>query len=327
MGLGLFTLCDAFPKTKAPLQRLGLRTSKEWIGDRVVTAQMPDGRGLKLASAGTNYLSFELFWRGTGYYEPITTMVLEQLLQPNDTFYDVGANVGFYSLVLSVMHSGLRVIAFEPNPKTFKLLDRNVRANRLREITCVPVAVSDSNDGAVLHLSQSDMSASLDRHFDSRVTASFDVPTTTLDSYVTITPPRGRVVIKVDVEGHEVAFFAGARETITRLVPDIVTEVVVNCAHIPYAWLRECGYRFYSITNRGLVESELLTPVVYGPYAFYNYLLSSRNPVEIKQLFEQIRPRVESLPLAQTSKNVGPEMIKTLRTRGSRSSAPVDVQR
>src|SRR5437899_2225878 len=65
IGKALLTFCDCFPRAKPSLRKFGLRTKKEWVGDRVVRAQMPDGKSLKLASVSKNYLSFELFWRGT----------------------------------------------------------------------------------------------------------------------------------------------------------------------------------------------------------------------------------------------------------------------
>src|SRR5438094_957585 len=93
-GRGLLRLCDSFPLLKPLLKEWGLRTKKEWFDRRVVRVQLPDGQSFKLASVNENYLSFELFWRGAQYYEPITTLVLRNLVGPGDTFIDVGANVG-----------------------------------------------------------------------------------------------------------------------------------------------------------------------------------------------------------------------------------------
>ena len=65
IGRRLLNFCDRFPQTKPFLRRAGLRTKKEWFGDRVVRVQLPDGKSFKLAGVSENYLSFELFWRGT----------------------------------------------------------------------------------------------------------------------------------------------------------------------------------------------------------------------------------------------------------------------
>ena len=318
-GQALLTLCDIVPRTKPLLRRLGLRTKKEWFGDRVVHAQMPDGKSVKLASVGENYLSFELFWRGTEYYEPITTLILQELVRPGDTFMDIGANIGFYSLILSVSRPGLTVIALEPNPKAHALLKANAAANRFSQIRCEPLAISDTDGTARLHLSASDMSASLHRDFDGHPTDAIDVRTTSLDNYLTHTPIKGRLVIKVDVEGHEAAFFAGAWRTLAALRPDIIAEVAVDYGDDTMTLLRDAGYHFYSITDCGLVESRTLTPVSREPFVFLNYLLTCRPAHEVAKLFDGIRGRVARIDLRQTSKCLDAASLRDFKAREARA--------
>jgi len=319
IGKALLTFCDCFPRAKASLRKFGLRTRKEWIGAGVVRAQMPDGKSLKLASASQNYLSFELFWRGTEYYEPITTLVLQELVRPGDTFLDAGANIGFYSLVLSISQPGLQVIAFEPNPKAHELLKANAAANQLWQIVCAPLALSDTTGTARLHLSASDMSASLRRDFDFHPTDTVEVRTTTLDNYLLHAQTQGRLAIKVDVEGHEAAFFRGARRTLASRQPDIVAEVAVDYGEETVSLLREAGYRFYPITDRGLFESRTLTPLVREPFVFLNYLLTCRPAGEVAALFDEIRERVERIDLKQTSKYLDPASLIEFKAREARA--------
>ncbi len=333
IGKTLLTFCDSFPQAKPSLRKFGLRTRKEWFGDRVVRAQMPDGKSLKLASVSKNYLSFELFWRGTEYYEPITTLVLQELVRPGDAFMDVGANIGFYSLILSVSRPGLKVIAFEPNPKAHELLKANAAANHLGQIVCAPLAMSDTTGTARLHLSASDMSASLRPDFDFHPTGAVPVQTTTLDDFLAraptvvgqcfqpVTPdrqdacPTTRLVIKVDVEGHEAAFFTGARRTLAALRPDIVAEVAVDHGDETLSLLREAGYRFFPITDRGLFESETLTPVIREPFVFLNYLLTCKPAGAVAELFGHIRERVERIDLKQTSKCLDTASLSEFKAR------------
>jgi FkbM family methyltransferase len=282
---------------------------------------MPDGKSLKLASVSQNYLSFELFWRGTEYYEPITTLVLQELARPGDTFMDVGANIGFYSLILSIKRAGLKVIAFEPNPKAHELLKANAAANHLWQIVCAPLALSDTTGTARLHLSASDMSASLRRDFDSHPTDSVEVRTTTLDDYLLHAQTQGRLVIKVDVVGHEAAFFRGARRTLAARQPDIVAEVAVTYGDETLSLLRGAGYRFFQITDRGLFESGTLTPVVREPFVFLNYLLTCKPPGHGAALFDRIRERVEQIDLGQTSKCLDAASLAEFKAREARARA------
>jgi FkbM family methyltransferase len=318
VGKTLLAFCNRFPRTKPRLRPLGLRTRKEWFGRRAVRVQMPEGRSFRLASVSRNYLSFELFWRGTEYYEPITTLVLQELVGAGDTFIDVGANIGFYSLVLSVSRPGLQVVAFEPNPKAHELLKANAAANDLRQICCAPLAISDTTGTARLHLSASDMSASLRRDFDFHPADTVAVRTTTLDDYLRHAETRGRLVIKVDVEGHEAAFFRGARRTLASRQPDIVAEVAVGYGDDTLALLRGAGYRFFPITDRGLCESGTLVPVVREPFVFLNYLLTCKPAGEVAALFDRIRERVARIDLKQTSKCLDAASLREFQAREGR---------
>ena len=79
-----------------------------------------------------------------GIWEPELTAWIESRLCPGDTFIDVGANIGYYSLLASrrVGSTG-RVIAIEASPAIFGQLQENVSRNRLDNVRAVNVAVSD----------------------------------------------------------------------------------------------------------------------------------------------------------------------------------------
>lgn len=299
-------IAERSPWLRPWLKPIGLRTWNYWSDESVRTVCLPDGQRLRVA--GRNYLEFELFWKGTGYYEPITTAVLHALLGPRDTFVDVGANVGFYTLVLSAGRRGLRVAAFEPNPRNFALLRRNVQLNGFAAVRCEPMALSDRVGEAPLFLSRSAMSASLVPEFDDAMDGTaVTVGVSTLDAYLAKNPPTGRLVLKADVEGHEAAFFRGASETLERWRPDIVTEVTMPLDAASVTRFRELGYWFYPITDRGFRPAGELRPVVRGEFVFLNCLLSVKPPVRAAELFSRIAPQVQRLDLRQTSKHLTPE--------------------
>ena len=82
-----------------------------------------------------------LFYRGM--MDPLETQLVQELVRSGDTVIDIGANVGYYTLLFSelVGETG-RVIAFEPDPNNFALLERNVLGNGCRNVTLVPKAVA-----------------------------------------------------------------------------------------------------------------------------------------------------------------------------------------
>src|SRR5438270_2664282 len=149
------------------------------------------------------------------------------------------------------------------------------------------------------------MSASLLRDFQkdlNPVRGSVSVRTATLDSYVR---PQGlgtSMVIKIDVEGHEKAVLEGAQSTISNIRPDVVIEVLENFEPSLLELFRTQGYRFYKITHRGLIESEMVTLIKIGDFFFFNYLFTRRPRGQINEISEKIRQRAGSINLYQTSK-------------------------
>ncbi len=314
IGRLLLGICERFPTVKPLVKRWGLRTSQEWFHENPVSVQIPGGRSLKLAGLTENYLTFELFWRGLEYYEPITMLVTRELASRGGTFLDVGANIGTYTLVLAACEPKLKVTAFEPNPKAYGLLRANVRLNGLSSVTCEQAAVSDHEGVAVLYLCASDMSASLEPDFET-TTARDTVTLTSLDSYLALHDLPGPLLLKVDVEGHESVFFRGALQVLEKRAPDIICEITGPLDPDVSASLRERGYRFYQITDQGLLEASELNLNVRGSFLFLNYLLSTAPEPVIHGIFRAIEPKVRKINLKNTSKYVAPEMIRRLRAR------------
>jgi FkbM family methyltransferase len=79
-----------------------------------------------------------------GQWEPHLTSWLAGRLAPGDTFIDVGANVGYFSLLASkVVGKSGRIVAIEVSPKTFALLQSNLALNHARNVRAVNMAVTD----------------------------------------------------------------------------------------------------------------------------------------------------------------------------------------
>jgi hypothetical protein len=187
-------------------------------------------------------------------------------------------------------------------------------------VICVPQAMSDHEGVGKLYLSKSDMSASLCPDFENSAGVQVDVPTTTLDAYLSRHPTEGRLLIKVDVEGHEAAFFRGAARTLEAARPDIITEVTCGYDAAIIGWLRHLGYQFYKITDEGLLPAPVLEPVVRGRFVFLNYLLSTKSPAEAAELFARIKPAVSRLDLRKTSKYLTQDAVDKFTARSAELS-------
>jgi FkbM family methyltransferase len=177
--------------------------------------------GLKLALDRADTSVSEVMIRDHAY-EPEVTSVLKQILRPGMTFLDVGANLGYYTLLGArlVGPSG-RVIGVEPNSENFRLILRSLELNDFSNVTLLPLALAEETGWAyfVNYLgSNGGLSESLPQ--DSIHGWGQIVPTLRGDSIV-----KGPVdVIKVDVEGAEGRVMTGLASLVEDCRPVIVTE-------------------------------------------------------------------------------------------------------
>lgn len=309
LGRFAISLAGRTPQARRFLAPIGLRCSQDSFGDRIVEIPRPEGRPLRLTRLDDCYLAFQLFWRGIDFYEPITRALIKELIRPGGTFMDLGAHVGFFSLHAGLSAVDTRIISFEPNPKNFEILKANMAANNLPNIVCEPIAVSDRTGSAALYLTESDMSASLMRDFQSEDTVQvgqIEVPTTTLDAYLETHPVKDPLLIKVDIEGHEGAFFRGAIQTLATRKPDIILEVLYDQDPGLVTQLKSLGYHFYPITDEGLVEMDAPKLVKRFPLLFMNHLLSVRPKSDLTGIFNRAREATRHINLLQTSKHFPP---------------------
>jgi FkbM family methyltransferase len=147
-----------------------------------------------------------------GSYEEQTTRLVREVLKEGMTVLDLGANVGYYTLLAArqVGETG-RVFAFEPWHESFSLLQRNVKANGFNNIVPVAKAVSNRCGKQRLFLDNDPASRSLEEEDAGKNWVETEV--TTVDEFV-----RERNIsvdlIKMDVEGSEMKVLEAMTETI-----------------------------------------------------------------------------------------------------------------
>lgn len=136
-----------------------------------------------------------------------------------DVIYDVGANRGAYALSLGTRHPGSTVFAFEPNPRVYDFLRKNVRANPpVEKLLCFELALGAETGEAVLYDSLEPTLGSMERdhaaQFGVDVIGEVSVEVVTLDTLVFERGFSAPSKIKIDVEGHEVAVVSGGQRVI-----------------------------------------------------------------------------------------------------------------
>ncbi len=152
------------------------------------------------------------FLIGAGLWEGEETALALALLEAGETVVDVGANVGYYTIILSrKVGPGGKVYAFEPEPTNFDLLMKGVSANGLTNVTAEQLALSDSRGSLRLYLASENKG-------DHRIAPaaesreSIEIEAIPLDEYL---PPGTPVnLIKVDTQGAEGVILAGMRRVL-----------------------------------------------------------------------------------------------------------------
>lgn len=202
----------------------------------------------------------------TGVYELGTVRALRKHVREGDFCVDIGANLGYFSILMShLVGPRGKVHAFEPMPGTAAVLRENIRINRAENVSVMEAAISDKPGNLDL-LSESSQrfpkTASLVGYRMSGEVEHTSVPAITLDKYFE-SSERLPNLLKIDVEGGELAVLEGARNMLTRGGPVLIVEI--------HAWesersrevlrvLSEVGYRAEIIEVRPPEALCLATP-------------------------------------------------------------------
>ncbi len=151
-----------------------------------------------------------------GNFEPALTELFGAILSSGGTFFDVGANFGYFSILAARrVGSEGRVVAFEPDPRNIQRLETNISLNGLSRIQVVPSAVCEEAGTVALHMSADteDNLGSSSIVQDGAGRKTIDVRAISLDDFLREFP--GNVdVLKMDIEGAELSALRGARQTL-----------------------------------------------------------------------------------------------------------------
>ena len=206
---------------------------------------------------------------GSHDYEPYASKLVMGLLRPGDVAVDVGAMIGYYTVILAkhVQAHG-RVYAFEPDPDNFTLLESNVDMNGYANVTCRRAAVGAAAGRTKLWRAPTNRG---DHHaFETPGREPVDVDVVALDDVI-----DGSVdLVKIDVQGYESFVLAGMRGLIERSVelamlvefcPALLTLAGTRPADL-LDEIRACGFSLYEIDDdahrvRGVDAPELLERV------------------------------------------------------------------
>ena len=201
--------------------------------------------------------------------EPETISWIETFIKPGDTVYDIGANIGAYSLVIDKFNQGLNMIyAFEPSFSTFRQLNNNILLNKCTgRIVPFQIGLSDKTELAVFNYSSIDSGSAIHalgepiNHIGRPFLPALEQPILSyrLDDFIGSFGLKKPNHIKLDVDGTEFNILNGAK---TILASDDLKTILVEVEpsqdvtkriiHL----LTENGFKIHSFRNHGNQDSE-----------------------------------------------------------------------
>jgi FkbM family methyltransferase len=217
------------------------------------TRSVVDVHGHQLEVDDGDYLGLTI----NRVYEPEVTNFLRAFVRSGQTAIDLGANMGYFTLLFArLVGPGGHVLAFEPDPENFELLERNVRANRYANVTLSQNAVSDHPGTALLY--RSPVNPGDHRLVDVGNREAVEVQVITLDEAL---PEVHRTVhwIKMDIQGAEVAALRGMQSIIRSagemsIVTEFCPRAIVDFGDDPaelVALLAEAGFHVGQLGRDG----------------------------------------------------------------------------
>jgi FkbM family methyltransferase len=228
-----------------PSNSIAHRIAKLGVFNREVTIRQGVAAELKFTSGQSN----PAYALGTN--ELPVQHALASHINSGDIFYDIGANVGFFTVIgARLVGASGKVYAFEPVPENTAIIRRNIELNCFENVTVIEKAVSScSSQGELLLARYSGGSTLSKADIPSDLRGRVSIPIVAIDDLIaqnSLLPPN---LVKIDVEGAELDVLKGMTKTIKAFRPIILYEIDASNANafeqkqsILKAFMQELGY-------------------------------------------------------------------------------------
>ncbi len=175
---------------------------------------------------------------GKTFYENAILQELRSYIKENAVILDIGANIGNHSVYWAAKANAKRIYSFEPVQDTFKILEKNIQINELTDkVRIYNMGLSNEKiNGSISHYDPKNIGAtSIKQDLNGNLV---------LDKLDNIEIEEDAIdFVKIDVEGHELEVFQGARETLTKYRPTIFVETFWDKRPKVHEYLTSLGYR------------------------------------------------------------------------------------
>jgi FkbM family methyltransferase len=233
----------------------------------IITIKIDKSIKFKMHTNQSNYLTKLVFWEGFERFE--YTPIFIDITKNISTFYDIGANIGYYSLLASTINKSIKVVGFEPASGPLNYFKKNVSLNKFKHIKIEPIALSNKNGEIdfyeirnpkykyLMHNLAGESNTAgniLNRNY-----AINRVKTITLDEYIKINREERIDLIKIDTEGTEHFILGKAEEVLSKMRPIVICETLFgrNENELEEIFSKH-DYLFFYHTPRGLEKTNTL---------------------------------------------------------------------
>ncbi len=200
------------------------------------------------------------------FYENEEFKMLLRLIGENDIIFDIGANIGWYSINIAKLRPKCKIYAFEPIPKTYALLIENIALNESKNISTFNFGFSNENTFITFYYNPKlSGNSSIQNLSHSDCIEEIKATVKKIDDYVR----ESKIsidFIKCDVEGAELFVFKGGADTIKRDKPIVFTEMLRKwCKPFNYhpndiiKMFNSMNYKCFSIKGSFLKEFNTMT--------------------------------------------------------------------
>jgi len=172
----------------------------------------------------TEHIQQQLFWYG--YYEKELGELLKKMLRSNDVFIDIGANIGYFSLLSATISPSVKVISFEPVQELFQKMNENFSINDSKNIVAVNAAVGEMKEQRQLYLSAPDNLGMSSFHQPENYSGRKEkVEVISIDDWFNTSGLTKIDLIKIDTEGSELAVLKGMKDVLEKQRPVLIVEI------------------------------------------------------------------------------------------------------
>jgi FkbM family methyltransferase len=218
--LNAYTRQFAFP-------RRGLKyflKAAKWLGLADKTYCKKLGGHFYIGVNPSEHIQQQLFWYGC--YEKELGEIIKRALRPGDVFFDIGANIGYFSLLGAIFQPASTVIAFEPVSSVFRKLEDNISINKITNIMAVNAAVGNKNEEGEIFISSDDNTGMSSLKNPENYSGKREkVKIIAIDDWFRSSGLPKIDLIKLDIEGSELAALRGMREILQNYKPLVIAEI------------------------------------------------------------------------------------------------------